>query len=162
MCLYNELVVVIDDIISGLELLPITVVDINSLAEDIKHTISLIRANMHKDSWYKIDSVSIADGGENFIVGDIVKIIPQLPKDLNGEDIHDNEELIMNDNLFIQITAVENGKVVKAQALMNYALPYQLIGIRDTETVVGHGSGLLVRISSSELQLFDSTIFTEN
>lgn len=160
--MYNELVDVIDDIISGLELLPITVVDINSLAEDIKHTISLIRANMHKDSWYKIDSVSIADGGENFIVGDIVKIIPQLPKDLNGEDIHDNEELIMNDNLFIQITAVENGKVVKAQALMNYALPYQLNGIRDTETVVGHGSGLLVRISSSELQLFDSTIFNEN
>lgn len=115
------------------------------------------------DKWYYITSVTVASGGQSYQVGDIVEVIPQLPVNYKGEEDHTNEEIIMNDRIFIQIKQVdENGSVIKADSLISYnALPYALNGARQTKSCVGNGEGFVVYIGTTENLLENSPIFSD-
>ena len=115
------------------------------------------------DKWYYITSVTVASGGQSYQVGDIVEVIPQLPVNYKGEEDHTNEEIIMNDRIFIQIKQVdENGSVIKADSLISYnTLPYALNGARQTKSCVGNGEGFVVYIGTTENLLENSPIFSD-
>ena len=114
------------------------------------------------EKWYNIANIMIGVEGQGYRVGDILRIIPQLPVDIHGEPIHDQEELIMNDNLYVQITQVgENGQVINLDLLMQYALPYEINGSRKMESIFGTGSGLIVNFNTLENTLKNSTLFLD-
>ena len=117
---------------------------------------------LQKDSWYRIEKVNAAVEGRNYRVGDIVEIEPQLPIDKDGNDIHDQEDLIMHDTILLQISEVdEDGRVMSISPFMDYAIPYSIWGIRRTKTRTGRGSGLVVDVFSKQLEISDSTIFND-
>ena len=109
------------------------------------------------DHWYDLDNVVIGNGGSGYAIGDIVQIVPELPTDSSGQPIHDDEEIIMNDKLFLQITQVEDGSVTGIKPLIDYAVPYSIWGARQTIACVGNGSGLVVNAYAREITLRDST-----
>ena len=114
------------------------------------------------DSWYNLTTVTVGSEGTGYSVGDIVQIIPELPTDINGNPIHDQEDLIMNDKLFLQITHVnDNGGVTSLIPLLDYAVPYKVWGSRKTITCVGNGEGLVISAFSYEITLKDSTLFLD-
>lgn len=138
--------------------------NIEKVMRDISEMIANIPEDRQVDEWWRVVSISVAESGNGYAVGDIVKIIPKLPTDYNGNIIHDNEEVILNDCIYIQIKQVnEYGGVLSATPLIgNNATPYQLSGARETISVVGKGSGFIAYIGSIENLLENSTLFIED
>lgn len=133
-----------------------------NICENIENELNANIA-LQVDEWYNLNSCTVANGGSGYSVGDIVQIIPELPTDVSGNPIHDNEEVIMNDKVFIQITQVnDNGAAVVVQPLIDYAIPYQLWGSRNTITCVGSGEGLVINGYAKEITIADSTLFLDD
>lgn len=115
---------------------------------------------LQHDVWYNIKNLIVGNAGSGYKVGDIVQIIPELSTDILGNPIHDNEDVIMNDKLFAQITQVNSeGGVTGINLLLDYALPYKIWGARKTEACVGNGTGLMLNLYSYEITMKDSTLF---
>lgn len=139
--LYNEILTQINEIIYTINSIPNESIDINSILSSIDFNIN--NYNVKKDLWYKIKLIRIANQGSEYRVGDIVEI--------NSDD-----------PIYLQITEVDDGKVVKVQPMMDYAIPYLVWGVIDTITKTGAGSGLSVDVYSYEIKFSDSTIFMDN
>lgn len=123
----------------------------NKLNEDV---------TFQHDVWYNIKNLIVGNAGSGYKVGDIVQITPELPTDILGNPIHDNEDIIMSDKLFAQVTQINSeGGVTAAQMLLDYALPYKIWGSRQTTAVAGNGSGLILNLYSYEITIKDSTLF---
>ncbi len=134
---------------------------IESTCDDLEKEMNANIA-LQVDKWYNLKSCTIAAKGSGYKVGDIVQITPQLPTDIAGNPIHDNEEIIMNDKLFIQVIQVDDeGGVTSAEPLLDYALPYQIWGTRNTSTWVGEGEGLIINGYANEITISDSTLFLD-
>ena len=157
--LYEELLEMIDSMLAAVNKLPDITLDITPVTRQLNTTISNLPTGVHKDLWYKIKHSRVADEGSGYKVGDIVEIIPELPVDDENNPITALEDVVMNDVILLQVSAVENGSVIKVTPMIDYALPYKIWGIRDTKTRVGSGYGLKVDMYSYELQLADSTLF---
>ena len=67
---------------------------------------------IHKDIWYRIRNVRVAMEGEGYKVGDVLSIVPELPKDHEGNPIYDMADVIMNDVILIRVKEVVDGKKV--------------------------------------------------
>lgn len=154
---YDKIEALSIQIKDALHQLPILRIGINPVIRRVTTKIENL-PDLHKDVWYKIRNVSIASEGKNYMVGDIVELVPELPKDTTDQSVIDR---IMNDVILLQITKVENGAATKAQLFMDYALPYLIWGLRDTTTRVGNGEGLKVDIYSYELGIADSTLLRD-
>lgn len=159
MVLYNRTVEMINTIKVTIDSLPNAIIDTNQIIRQIETKVQAIPTDLHKDVWYRIKTIGIAEEGKNYKVGDIVEIVPELPRDKEGNEITDMEDIVMNDVILLQVTGVHDGQVESIQPLMDYAVPYLIWGIRSTKTRVGNGSGLVVDTYSSEIQLSDSTLF---
>lgn len=158
--LCNTLVDMGNSMRMGIELTSGYIIDINSVTRSINDKIKNMPNKFQKDIWYKFKNLTIAEEGKNYKVGDIVEIIPELPKDINGNDITDMEDVILNDVILLQITEVDDeGHVFSVRPMMDYAIPYLIWGIRNTITKVGSGNGLVIDAYSYEVQLSDSTLF---
>lgn len=175
--------VMVDMKIDGLEQCEDMVVEINQKIENIEVALDEIidypsklippiealatRATalpmlLNKDVWYRMADPTIAEAGSGYKIGDIVSIIPELPTDQYGEPIRDMEEIVMNDVLFFQITNVDDdGRVLNATPLMEYAIPYLVWGPRNTITHVGNGTGLMFDCYSYEITADDLTWATD-
>ena len=130
----------------------------NDLEKKMNDTIVL-----QIDKWYNLKSCEIGAKGSGYKVGDIVQLVPQLPTDIAGNPIHDNEEMIMNDKIFIQIVHVDDeGGVTLAEPLLDYALPYQIWGSRNTISMIGDGEGLIINGYANEITISDSTLFLDS
>lgn len=135
---------------------------IESTCDDLEKEMNANIA-LQVDKWYDLKSCVIGSKGSGYKVGDIAQIVPQLPTDIAGNPIHDNEEIIMNDKLFIQVIQVDDdGGVTSAEPLLDYALPYQIWGSRNTITCVGEGDGLIINGYANEITISDSTLFLDS
>lgn len=159
--LHYDIIKQISDIRTAISFTTDSIVDITPI---IKQTESKLEEMpiIQKDVWYKIKYSKVATEGTGYKIGDIVEIIPKLPTDQYGNDIHGMDDIILNDTILMQITAVEDGSVTEIKPLMNYALPYLIWGIRETKTRVGSGNGLIVDIYSYEIELSDSVLFNNS
>lgn len=161
----KELINDIDELTDSINVMRTTIdgipyfkVDLTTAVNKVNQLI-LVAPSLKKDVWFKIKSVGIAAPGKGYSVGDIIEIVPKLPRDPEGNDIHDDEDLIMSDVILLKVGSVNNGAVTHLDPLMDYAVPYSIWGIRDTVSRVGNGDGLKVDVVSFEIQLSDSTIF---
>ena len=159
--LYESLMTLIMQIRSSISDASSSLVEVKQIIRQLNNKIENIPRNIQKDIWYKISNIDIADGGRKYKRGDIIEIIPKLPTDINGDEITDMEDIIMNDVILLQVVEVDNGLVTKIKSLMDYAIPYKLWGIRNTISRVGIGSGLIIDIKSSTIELSDSNIFKD-
>lgn len=157
--IYNSTVTMIDVVRVSIDSLPNAVVDTNQIIRQVESKVRNIPTDLKKDLWYRLKNIGVAEEGKNYKVGDIVEIIPELPKDKDGNPIRDMEDIVMNDVILLQITGVQDGMVESIQPLMDYAVPYLIWGIRSTKTRVGIGTGLVIDAYSYEIQLSDSTLF---
>ena len=133
----------------------------NTIAE-LTQRISVLPNYLHADAWYRVSSPGVANSGSGYQIGDIVQIVPQLPMDDYGEPIHDNEEMILQDKILIRVTKVDAlGGVLEVSPLMQYAIPYLMWGSRETITLVGTGTGLLLDTYSYQIRVDDLTILQE-
>ena len=156
---FNNIIKFISSIKSEIISIPSTIstmIDptIERLEKNIKN-----KPELQKDKWYMFHKAGIAESGIGYRVGDIVEIIPQLPTDKNGNEIHDMEDIILNDVILLQVMKVEYGEVVEVEPMMNYAIPYLIWGIRETITRVGIGNGLKIDAYSYEIGIGDMTYF---
>ena len=131
-----------------------TIVD--RLAEIIDEPVNEI---VHK--WYRIDNVMIARGGTGYRIGDIIKIVPDKQQNETGEPIDDGWDIIQNDVILLQVVDVNGGAVSAVTTFMEYAIPYQIRGIRTTDALVGTGAGLVVDVYSHQVDERDNTVFTK-
>ena len=161
--LINSLTSMLNDITiieNTLRQLPTIIFDINPIIRSINDRIDNMPSNtLSKDSWYRIRTVRVALEGEGYKSGDVLEIIPELPKDAEGNDITDMADVILNDKILVKVKEVENGKVIALEPIMDYAIPYLIWGLRKTKTIIGKGYGLTVDIYSYELELHDSKLF---
>lgn len=142
--------------------LPNITIDIAPIIRKIESKINTMSEDMiKKDTWYRIRSIRVALEGEGYKVGDILLIIPELPKDHEGNDITDMEDIIINDKILVKIKEVIDGRVTAIEPIMDYAIPYLIWGIRGTETLIGNGRGLTIDVCSYQIQLSDSTLFED-
>lgn len=149
----------ISDITDIVNHLPITWLDVKSIMTRVHDNLDGLTHHLRKDIWYRITSVKIAAYGDRYVAGDIVEMIPQLPRDENGDPNHSNEEMIMDDVILMRVMEVEDGKAIKVIPLMNYALPYEIWGVRETKTRSGDGKDLKLDIESYPVTLNDCTLF---
>lgn len=156
----NSIYSSIDSICLAIDDLPNYIPAVQSVLNNLLTMMADIPIVPHKDIWYRIKKVSPAMWGENYQLGDIIEIIPELPVDINGNVISDMEDIIMNDVILLQVMEVEEGRVTKLQPFMDYAIPYLIWGIRNTITRTGKGTGLTVDIFSTEVTLKDSTLLS--
>lgn len=159
--IHGQLMMGIVNLTNNINLLPTIQWDINAIVNKLQAKIKDAPNEYHKDIWYKLKHVVVAVEGSNYKVGDIVELVPELPLDSEGHPMTALEEVVMNDVILMQITKVEFGHVMQVQPMMEYALPYRIWGLRDTNTRVGSGFGLRLDIYSYELQLSDSNIFDD-
>jgi len=156
--LYDSMIIMINNFKTNLD-------DTSSQQEIVRNKISEISSDIdnipqefHRDIWYNLQNVVVGKSGAGYDVGDIVELIPQLPNIYEEDQIF----MIMNDVILIRITQVnDNGEVLKAEPLMNYAIPYLVWGVRETKTRVGNGSGLVVNVYANEVTLSDSKLFLD-
>lgn len=160
--LNEKLINTIKEMVNTIYFLSISTIDIKSIIRRVETMIEKIPGDFFKDLWYRIKNISVAIEGRDYKAGDIVEIVPELPLDKEGNPLIEFEDLVMNDVILIQVTDVDNGRVIGVQPLMNYALPYLIWGIRKTKTRSGKGSGLSVNVSSYEVKLSDSTLFASD
>ena len=159
--IYTNITDQIDLCLKTLRDLPNMKTDVIQITNIVKEKLNQL-PDRQRDIWYRIKKVAVALEGKDYKIGDIVEIIPQLPLDTDGNEIHDQEELIMNDIILLQVSEVdEYGRVISMRPFMNYAIPYKIWGIRETKTRTGSGSGLTVDVFSYQLELSDSTIFND-
>lgn len=160
----DEMFNLLQDILTNINELPNSLIDLKSTISRCESYIKNIPNDIQKDVWYIIKHVKVAEGGRGYKVGDVVEIRPQLPEDINGELIHDNEDIIMNDVILLQVTEIDEseGSVISIKPLMNYAIPYLIWGLRDTNTRVGDGRNLRVDCYTYEIELSDSTLFLDD
>lgn len=160
---YSNLLNKIDLSIDTISSIPNEIIDIKTIINRIDNKLDEVSSmELHHDTWYKIDKISVALEGKYYKEGDIVRIIPQLSTDKEGNEIHDMDDIILNDVIILRIVKVDNGRVIEIKPLMDYALPYFIWGIRDTETLSGEGYGLTVDVYSSKVELSDSSIFNDD
>ena len=129
----------------------------------IVNNLQVSMMNIHvgelpREVWYRINNVVPGFRGEGYEIGDIIQMVPELPTDHEGDVVTDQEDIIMNDVLLFQILNVEDGKVMKLEPMMDYALPYHLHGIRETITRTGEGTGLIIDTFSDEIDWQHSTL----
>jgi len=153
----------ISTIETTLSKLPNMIVDITPISRKLEEDIKAMPSDLiKKDKWYRIRNIRVALEGEGYKIGDILAIIPELPVDTAGNKITDQEDLIMNDTILVRINEVIDGRVTGIEALMDYAIPYLIWGVRRTKTLIGKGKGLTVDVYSYELELSDSTLFQDS
>jgi len=158
--LYASVMALIANSLICLTTIPETYQAINSAIVNINYYMNLIPDPIRVDEWYRFNKVTIAEEGRNYQPGDIIEIIPALPKDAYGNEIHDNEDVIMSDKMFIKVTKVTpSGGVIEAIPIMEYAIPYQAWGVRDTITKSGTGEFLRIMVYSYPITQNDSTLF---
>lgn len=138
-----------------------SLVEIKQIIRQLNNKIENTPRNIQKDVWYKLGNIDIADGGKKYKRGDIIEIVPKLPIDINGNEVIDMKDIIMADVILLKVLEVDNGIVTKIKPLMEYAVPYKIWGIRNTISRVGSGSGLIIDIKSSTVELSDSNIFKD-
>ena len=156
---YEDLIRKIDKIVDVVNELPPLAIPVQHILDAVSSDADQMTTEFYQDVWYWIKNVSPARGGKDYKAGDIVEIIPELPTDRDGNPIKTMEDIIINDVILFQITDVHDGEVTHLRPLMDYAIPYQIWGIRGTKTRVGDGTGLVVDIMSNQLSLLDSTLF---
>lgn len=156
---FRSLLKSLDDVVNAVNDLPVLVLDITPILSNLEKKIKGVPGTLQKDIWYKIKFTNVAVEGSDYKVGDIVELVPVLPVDENGHPITALEDIVMNDVILYQVTQVEYGHVVKVQPLIDYALPYQIWGLRDTNSRVGSGFNLKLDVYSYEVQLSDTTLF---
>lgn len=132
------------------------------LMDDLSQRMITLPAQLKKDIWYRIGTPNVAEAGTGYRVGDIVELIPQLPTDNLGNEIHDQEEIIMKDKILMQVSRVDNlGGVIEAVPLIEYAIPYLIWGARNTTALVGTGTGLVLDTFSYEIDIEDLTMLQD-
>lgn len=157
---YNNIIDKVTSIKVSIDSLPNLIMDVNLAIMRTKSKLDKVPNELRKDLWYILKQVVVAEGGRGYKIGDIVEIIPELPTDIDGNFIHDDEEIIMNDIILLQVTEVnDDGEVIKLKPLMSYALPYLLWGIRNTVSRFGDGMNLKIDAYSYEINLGYSTLF---
>ncbi|MCM1215433.1 MAG: hypothetical protein NC548_13050 [Lachnospiraceae bacterium] len=157
--IYKLLISKIDGIVEIIKELPPLVSPVQDIIDSVSSDIEEMTDEFYQDIWYRIKTVTPARGGKGYKAGDIVEIIPELPTDRDGNPIKTMEDIIKNDVILFQVTDVKDGEVTHIQPMMDYAIPYQIWGIRGTRTKVGDGTGLVLDIASHQLSLLDSTLF---
>lgn len=158
---HEKLVASIDQIILDINRFPNEILDIESGCRRLENKIKEIPKELQKDIWYRIKSINVALEGSHYKVGDIVEIIPRLPTDENGNEIHGMDDIILHDVILLKVMKVKDGNVLEIQPLMDYAIPYFIWGIRDTISRTGSGSGLTVDVFSNKVNLEDSILFED-
>ncbi len=79
-------------------------------------------------------------------------------EDLDDTNIDDDSEEV----ILMQVTNIDEfGRVKSVKPFMDYALPYNLHGVRKTRTRIGNGYGLQINLNSVEIQLSDSTLLND-
>lgn len=157
---YNLLLVSIDDIVTITSTISNMYPAVRHVVAEIQYKNELIPDPIRVDKWYSISKSSIAVEGRNYQPGDIIEIVPALPTDIYGNEIHDNEANIMADKIFFKVTQVnDDGGILKAEPIMDYALPYPILGIRDTLAKTSSGEFAKVMISTREITGKDCTLF---
>lgn len=159
--LYYTLIRLSSDIKSNIQFTTDALVDLNPIINTINKKLEEI-PTLQKDVWYHLRHVKVANPGAGYKVGDVVEIIPKLPTDMDGNEIHDMEDIIMNDIILLQVKTIENDEIIELVPLLDYAIPYLIWGIRETNCRVGNGEGLTVDIFSYEIEISDSTLFRDN
>lgn len=149
-----------DDIKSNIKLTSEALINLNPIINTIEKRISELPM-LQKDVWYHLKKCKPATPGTGYMVGDIIEIIPQLPIDSDGNEIHGMDDIILNDIILFQVKSIDNGEVREIVPLLDYALPYLIWGIRETKNRVGHGEGLTIDIFSYEIEISDSTLFRD-
>jgi len=157
--LYDKLISEMNHIVDVINDLAPLVTPVTDIMSDVSDDADQMTTEFYQDIWYRIKTIGVARGGTAYKAGDIVEIIPALPKDQDGNPVKTMEDIIMNDVILLQVTDVRDGEVTHVQPMMNYAIPYQIWGIRGTRTRVGSGTGLVVDVMSHQLTLQDSTLF---
>lgn len=146
----DELISTIDGIVAAIDQIPVQLIDLEAGINRINTTLGNAPVKT-KDVWYRLKNVSIAVDGMEYRIGDIVEVI--LTEDDIAPLTSDTEKVLL------QITEVDEfGRVISLKPFMDYALPYKIWGIRNTNTLVGKGYGLRVDCFSYELTLSDSTL----
>lgn len=157
--LFNKISITEDTLNS----IPNLIIDISPIIRRIENNIKEMPLDLiKKDTWYRMININIALEGDGYKIGDVLSIIPELPRDKNGNPITDMEDIILNDVIFIRVKEVIDGRVTVLEPLIDYAIPYLIWGIRETNTVIGNGKGLTVDIYSKEIELSDITLFNDN
>ena len=163
----TELRTSIDDLYSIITKINMAISDFSKYATPVQSVLDAVEldfsniTDLHKDVWYRIDRVLPALWGKGYQRGDIVEIVPRLHTNANPQADDAMEDIILNDKIFLQVMEVDNGKVVKVQPIMDYALPYLIWGIRETITHTGQGTGLTIDVFSTEITLSDSTLLID-
>lgn len=125
--------------------LPNNIININPLIRQTQLKITQC-PEYQKDIWYRIRKIRVGNGGENYKVGDIVKLI------LEETD----------DTILCEVTRTDTGTAIEVRMLMDYALQYQIFGSIKTETKVGNGSGLILDIISTQISIDDCSLFNSS
>ena len=121
--IFDNLIMINADIISSINNLPNTWIDSNAAINVCNIMLDNVPKELQKDLWYILKHVNPAEGGTGYKVGDVVEIVPELPLDNYGNQIHDFEDIIMNDVILLQVTEVDDdGVVIKLKPLMNYII----------------------------------------
>ena len=141
---YEELFRMMDSIRSSID----TVLQLSAEIVSTSDSISEMTSNIPEaqvDKWYKVSTMTIPDGGNDYTVGDIVK--------LECDDYP----------LYAQVTNVyDDGRTYGTSLLLNYALPSQIYGTFQTSSqMVEEGSGMLIGIMTSVLDKYDSLYFMD-
>ena len=130
--------------------------------KDKLNTFIITDIDLVKDKWYRIESCIVAVKGQDYQIGDIIQIIPEVEVDVNGNPITDNADIILNDKILLRIIRIdENGGAVEASPIMNYALPYPIYGSRQTKALFGNGNDLIINLYTTEVFLTDTDIFLD-
>lgn len=160
--LYVDMNQMIQDIRVALDELKVYPPILDPIIEDLVNRTTSLPLLLNKDIWYRMIDPNIAEAGTGYRIGDIVEMVPELPTNEFGEPIYDQEEIVMNDHLFFQITNVDaHGQVLNARPIMEYATPYLIWGPRKTITKVGTGTGLMFDCYSYEITASDLTWATD-
>lgn len=158
---FDEIINDINHIKDAVKQVTDSLVDINPVIRLLETKLTEV-PELQKDVWYRIKFSKVALEGIGYAVGDVVELVPALPTDKFGNEIHGMDEIILNDVILLQVTSIgDDGCVTGLTPLMDYALPYLIWGIRETKARVGTGQGLTVDIYSYEIEIGDSTLFND-
>lgn len=130
--------------------------------ESIREAQSRMDGELTRDLWYRVSTVGVANSGSGYKPGDVVEVVPQLSVDASGNVMNADPGVVLNDRLFVQVVSTDtNGAVTKAVPLIDYAIPYQLYGRRETDAKMGNGTGLILSFYSTLVTANDSTLMLD-